>query len=149
MGSSIFRLIAEAVLQRLERKVFADISPKFWKRYVDDTFMINQENQLPAIHHKIIWFSRTTSSSSPQQHELRSSTQQAFTWSRRWHLPLNASKTHHLSIGGSPELRKALSEEAQGKSLQKCEQINDLGTTVNSAFTPSANVLTAANNARE
>ncbi len=50
MGSSISGLIAEAVLQRLERKVFADISPKFWKRYVDDTFVTIQENQLPAFH---------------------------------------------------------------------------------------------------
>ncbi len=33
-------LIAEAVLRRLERAVFAVISPKFWKRYVDDTFVI-------------------------------------------------------------------------------------------------------------
>ncbi len=32
--------------------------------------------------------------------------------------------------------------------MTKCEQINDLGITVNSAFTPSANVLTAANKAR-
>ncbi len=32
--------------------------------------------------------------------------------------------------------------------MTKCEQINDLGITVNSAFTPSANVLTKANKAR-
>ncbi len=32
--------------------------------------------------------------------------------------------------------------------MAKCEQINDLGTTVNSSFDPSANVLTAANKAR-
>ncbi len=32
--------------------------------------------------------------------------------------------------------------------MTKCEQINDLGITVNSAFTPSANVLTAANKVR-
>ncbi len=63
-------------------------------------------------------------------------------------LPLNASKSHHLSIGGTPDIRIALPEEAVGKSLQKCEQINDLGITVNAAFTPSANVLTAANKAR-
>ncbi len=50
MGSPISGLIAEAVLQRLERKVFADISLKFWKRYVNDTFVIIQENQLPAFH---------------------------------------------------------------------------------------------------
>ncbi len=56
----------------------------------------------------------------------------------RWDLPLNASKSHHLSIGGTHDLCIALSEEAAGKSLQKCEQINDLGITVNAAFTPSA-----------
>ncbi len=32
--------------------------------------------------------------------------------------------------------------------MTKCKQVNDLGITVNSAFTPSANVLTAANKAR-
>ncbi len=83
-----------------------------------------------------------------QQHELGSSIRQAFNWSQRWDLPLNASKSHHLSIGGTPDLRIALPEEAAGKSLQKCELINDLGITVNAAFTPSANVLAATNKAR-
>ncbi len=32
--------------------------------------------------------------------------------------------------------------------MTKCEQTNDLGITVNSAFTPSANVLTVVNKAR-
>ncbi len=81
-----------------------------------------------------------------QQHDLRSSIQQAFTLSRRWDLPLNASKSYHLPIGST--LRIAPPEEAEGKSLQKCEQINGLGITVNAAFTPSANVLVAANYAR-
>ncbi|BHF84376.1 hypothetical protein SprV_0902752700 [Sparganum proliferum] len=40
MGSPLSRLIAEAVLQRLERLVFSSYSPKFWARYVDDTFVI-------------------------------------------------------------------------------------------------------------
>ncbi len=83
-----------------------------------------------------------------QQHELRSSLRQSFNWSHRWDLPLNASKSHHLSIGGAPYLRIALPEEAAGKSLQKCGQIHELGITVNAAFTPSANVLAAANKAR-
>ncbi len=78
-----------------------------------------------------------------QQHELRSSIQQAFTWPHIWDLPLHARKSHHLSIGGTPNLRIALSEEADGKSLKKCEQSNDLGITVN-----AANVLAAANKAR-
>ncbi len=58
------------------------------------------------------------------------------------------NKSHHLSKGDTVNLRIALSEEAAGKSLQKCEQINDLGIAVNAAFTPLANVLAAANKAR-
>ncbi len=53
-----------------------------------------------------------------------------------------------LSIGGPPDLRLVLSKEVGGKPMQKCEQINDLGVTVNTAITPSTNVLTAANKAR-
>ncbi len=83
-----------------------------------------------------------------QQHELGSSIRQAFNWSHRWDLPLNGSKTPHLSIGLTPDLCIALPEEAAGKSLQKCEQINDLSNAVNAAFAPSANVLAAANKAR-
>ncbi len=49
---------------------------------------------------------------------------------------LNASKSHHLSIDGPPDLHLALSEEAEGKSMQKCVQINDLSINMNSAFTP-------------
>ncbi len=37
MGTPISGLIAEAVLQRPDRLMFAVIAPKFWKRYVDDT----------------------------------------------------------------------------------------------------------------
>ncbi|BHF76361.1 hypothetical protein SprV_0501945900 [Sparganum proliferum] len=40
MGSPLSGLIAEAVLQRLERLVFSSYPPKFWARYVDDTFVI-------------------------------------------------------------------------------------------------------------
>ncbi len=57
-----------------------------------------------------------------QQHELRSSIQQAFTWSRGLDLSLNTSKSHHLSIGGTPDLRIALYVEAEGKTLQNCER---------------------------
>ncbi len=53
-----------------------------------------------------------------QQKELGSSIRQAFKWSHRWDLLLNASKNHHLSIGGTPDLPIALPEEAAGKSLQ-------------------------------
>ncbi len=80
-----------------------------------------------------------------QQHELRSTIRQAFNWSHRWDLPLNASKSHYLSIDGTPDLRIALSEEAAGKLLLKCEHINDLCITVNAAFTPSPNILADAN----
>ncbi len=38
--------------------------------------------------------------------------------------------------------------QSEGKRMTKCEQVNDLGITVKSAFTPSANALTAANKAR-
>nr|VZI34649.1 unnamed protein product [Spirometra erinaceieuropaei] len=40
MGSPLSGLIDEAVLQRLERLVFSSYPPKFWDRYVDDTFVI-------------------------------------------------------------------------------------------------------------
>ncbi|BHF70148.1 hypothetical protein SprV_0301319800 [Sparganum proliferum] len=40
MGSPISGLIAEAVLQRLESLVFRHHRPKFWARYVDDTFVV-------------------------------------------------------------------------------------------------------------
>ncbi len=43
-----------------------------------------------------------------QQHYLRSSIRQAFNWSHRWYLPLNASKSRHLSKGGSSDLGIAL-----------------------------------------
>ncbi len=41
----------------------------------------------------------------------------------------------NLSIGGHSGHRLVLSEEANGELMTKCEQINDLGITVNSAFT--------------
>ncbi|BHF68497.1 hypothetical protein SprV_0301153300 [Sparganum proliferum] len=40
MGSPLSGLIAEAVLQRLERLVFSSYPPNIWARYVDDTFVI-------------------------------------------------------------------------------------------------------------
>ncbi len=68
--------------------------------------------------------------------------------SRRWDLPFNASKSYHLSIGGSADHHLILSKEAEGKLMTKCEQINDQDIKMNAAFTTSANVLTAANKAR-
>ncbi|BHF57619.1 hypothetical protein SprV_0100056100 [Sparganum proliferum] len=46
MGSSISGFIAEAVLQRLESLVFQHHKPKFWARYVDDTFVVIDRDQL-------------------------------------------------------------------------------------------------------
>nr|VZI02233.1 unnamed protein product [Spirometra erinaceieuropaei] len=40
MGSPISGFIAGAVLQRLESLVFQHHRPKFWARYVDDTFVV-------------------------------------------------------------------------------------------------------------
>nr|VZH93732.1 unnamed protein product [Spirometra erinaceieuropaei] len=46
MGSPISGFIAEAVLQRLESLVFQHHRPKFWARYVDDTFVVIDRDQL-------------------------------------------------------------------------------------------------------
>ncbi len=40
--------------------------------------------------------------------------------------PLNASRSHHQSLKGPPNLRLAEIEEAEAKSMQECERINDL-----------------------
>nr|VZI10408.1 unnamed protein product [Spirometra erinaceieuropaei] len=40
MGSPISGYLAEAVLQELETPVFRSYKPKFWMRYVDDTFVV-------------------------------------------------------------------------------------------------------------
>ncbi|BHF65449.1 hypothetical protein SprV_0200845900 [Sparganum proliferum] len=40
MGSPISGLIAEVVLQRIEHLLFSKYQPKFWPRFVDDTFAI-------------------------------------------------------------------------------------------------------------
>ncbi len=110
-------------------------------------FINDVENELTCNH---LFFADDVKLIAPrsQQHELRSSTEQALNWSRRWDLPITASKSHHLSIGSHPDDRLALYEEANGEQMTKCEQIIDMGIAVNSAFTPSVNVLTAANKAR-
>ncbi|BHF60502.1 hypothetical protein SprV_0100346700 [Sparganum proliferum] len=46
MGSPISGFIAEAVLQRLESLVFQHHKPKFWARYVDDTFVVIERDQM-------------------------------------------------------------------------------------------------------
>ncbi len=40
MGSPVSGVIAEAVLRDLERKAMENLQPRFWARYVDDTFVI-------------------------------------------------------------------------------------------------------------
>ncbi len=40
MGAPISGVMAEAVLQRLEKAALAEYQPKMWLRYVDDTFVI-------------------------------------------------------------------------------------------------------------
>ncbi|BHF68885.1 Histone H2A type 1-H [Sparganum proliferum] len=46
MGSLISGLIAEAILQKLERRLFEVYKPKFWARYVDDTFVIIDQDKI-------------------------------------------------------------------------------------------------------
>nr|VZI10050.1 unnamed protein product [Spirometra erinaceieuropaei] len=46
MGSPISGFIAEAVLQRFESLVFQHHRPKFWARYVDDTFVVIEWDQV-------------------------------------------------------------------------------------------------------
>ncbi len=62
---------------------------------------------------------------------------------------VKCKNNHHLSIGGSLNFRVTLPENDGGESIQKYERINGLGIVVNSAYTPSATFLTAANEARE
>ncbi|VDM02267.1 unnamed protein product [Schistocephalus solidus] len=40
MGSPISGYLAEAILQELETRIFQIYKPKFWRRYVDDIFVI-------------------------------------------------------------------------------------------------------------
>ncbi|VDL93689.1 unnamed protein product [Schistocephalus solidus] len=46
MGSSFPGLIAEMVLQKLERRLFEEDEPKFWARFVDNTFIIIEQHKI-------------------------------------------------------------------------------------------------------
>ncbi|BHF78018.1 hypothetical protein SprV_0602112800 [Sparganum proliferum] len=46
IGSPISGLIAEMVLQRLESLAFRHRRPKFWARYVDDTFVVIERDRV-------------------------------------------------------------------------------------------------------
>nr|VZI27675.1 unnamed protein product [Spirometra erinaceieuropaei] len=54
MGSPISGFIAEAVLQRLESLVFQHHKPTFWARYVDDTFVVIDRDQLLTFKERLI-----------------------------------------------------------------------------------------------
>ncbi|BHF62844.1 hypothetical protein SprV_0200583000 [Sparganum proliferum] len=46
MGSPISSLVAKLVLQELEKVAFHHYEPAFWRRYVDDTFVIIERSRL-------------------------------------------------------------------------------------------------------
>ncbi len=50
MGSPISGFMAEAVMQRIEAKIMAQYRPRLWLRYVDDTFVIINRNDLEHFH---------------------------------------------------------------------------------------------------
>ncbi|BHF62904.1 hypothetical protein SprV_0200589200 [Sparganum proliferum] len=50
MGSPLSGFIAEAVLQKLESLVFTTHRPKFWTRYVDDTYVIIKREIIEEFH---------------------------------------------------------------------------------------------------
>ncbi|BHF63008.1 hypothetical protein SprV_0200599700 [Sparganum proliferum] len=53
MGSPISGLLAELVLQRLEKEVFQALSPKVWLRYVDDTFVVIKNCEVERLHQRL------------------------------------------------------------------------------------------------
>nr|VZI42358.1 unnamed protein product [Spirometra erinaceieuropaei] len=50
MGSPVSGLVAELVLQELEKIAFLQHEPVFWRRYVDDTFVIVKKDMLQHFH---------------------------------------------------------------------------------------------------
>ncbi|VDL95683.1 unnamed protein product [Schistocephalus solidus] len=50
IGPPLSGFIAEAVLPNVETLVFANYKPKFWTRYVDDTFVIIERETVKELH---------------------------------------------------------------------------------------------------
>ncbi len=50
MGSPISGFIAEAVMHSIEAKIMAQYRPRLWLRYVNDTFVIINRNDLEHFH---------------------------------------------------------------------------------------------------
>ncbi|BHF74062.1 hypothetical protein SprV_0401714600 [Sparganum proliferum] len=50
IGSPLSRFIAEAVLQKVETAVLETYRPKFWTRYIDDTFVIIKREMVKEFH---------------------------------------------------------------------------------------------------
>nr|VZI30905.1 unnamed protein product [Spirometra erinaceieuropaei] len=50
MGSPVSGLVAELALQELENIAFIQHGPVFWRRYVDDTFVIVKKDMLQHFH---------------------------------------------------------------------------------------------------
>nr|VZI26327.1 unnamed protein product [Spirometra erinaceieuropaei] len=48
MGPPISGLSAEAVLQKSQKRLFEEYKPKFWARYVDDTFVIIDQDTMKS-----------------------------------------------------------------------------------------------------
>ncbi|BHF76693.1 hypothetical protein SprV_0501979200 [Sparganum proliferum] len=46
MGSPLSNLVTELVLQELEKVAFSHYKPAFWRRYVDDAFVIIEKDKL-------------------------------------------------------------------------------------------------------
>ncbi len=53
MGSAISGFLAEVTMQKLEAMALPQVNPKFWVRYVDDTFVIVKRDQLETLHNII------------------------------------------------------------------------------------------------
>nr|VZI34458.1 unnamed protein product [Spirometra erinaceieuropaei] len=50
MGSPVSGLVAELVLQELEKIAILQHEPVFWRRYVDDTFIVVKKDMLQHFH---------------------------------------------------------------------------------------------------